>query len=91
MLLNCSLEKTLECPLDCKEIQLVNSKGNQSWKLIGRNDAEAETPIIWPPDAKNWLIGKDPDFGKDWREEEKGTTKDEMVEWYHWLDGHEFE
>ena len=85
------LEKTLECPLDCKEIQPVNPKGNQFWKSIGRTDAEAETPILWPPDAKNWLIGKDSDAGKDWRQEEKGTTKDDMVEWYHWLDGHEFE
>ena len=85
------LEKTLESPLDCKEIQLVNHKGNQSWVFIGRTDAEAEIPILWPPDAKNWLIGKDPDAGKDWRQEEKGTTEDEMVEWHHWLNGHEFE
>ena len=73
-----------------KEIQAVNPKGNQSWIFIGRTDAEAETPILWPPDAKNWLIGKDPDAGKDWRREEKGTTEDEMVGWHHWLDGHEF-
>ena len=85
------LEKTLESPLDCKEIQPVNPKGNQSWIFIGRNDAEAETPILWPPDAKNWLIGKDPDAGKDWRQKEKGTTKDEMVEWHHLCDGQEFE
>ena len=84
------LEKTLESLLDCKEIQPVHPKGNKSWIFIGRNDAEAETPIIWPPDAKNWLIGKDPDVGKDQRQEEKGMTEDEMVEWHHWLDGHEF-
>ena len=81
-------EKTLESPLDCKEIQPVQPKGNHSWIFIGRTDAEAETPILWPPDAKNWLIGKDPDAGKDWRQEEKGTTEDEMVRWLHWLDGH---
>ena len=85
------LEKTLESSLDCKEINLVNPKGNQSWILIGRTDAEAETPILWPSDAKNWLIGKDPDAGIDRRQEEKWTTEDEMVGWYHWLDGHEFE
>ena len=85
------LEKTLKSPLDCKEIQPVNPKGNQSWIFIGRTDAEAETPILWPPDAKNWLTGKDPDAGKDWRQEEKGTTEDEMVGWHHRLDGHEFE
>ena len=85
------LEKTLESPLDCKEIKSVNPKGDQSWIVIGRTDAEAETPILWPPDAKNWLIGKDPDAGKDWRREEKGTTEDEMVGWHHWLNGHEFE
>ena len=84
------LEKTLESPLDCKEIQPVNPKGDQSWIFIGRTDAEAETPILWPPDAKNWLIWKDPDAGKDWGQE-KGTTGDEMVGWHHWLDGHEFE
>ena len=82
------LEKTLESPLDCKEIQAVNPKGNQSWIFIGRTDAEAETPILWPPDAKNWLTGKDPDSGKYWRQEEKGTTEDEMVEWHHLLNGH---
>ena len=85
------LEKTLESPLDYKEIKPVHPKGNQSWILIGRTDAEAEAPILWPPDVKNWLIGKDPDAGKDWRQEEKGTTEDEMVGWYHWLSGHEFE
>ena len=85
------LEKTLESPLDCKEIQPVNPKGNQSWTFIGRTVAEAESPIVWPSDAKNWLIGKYPDSGKDWRQEEKGTTEDEMVGWHHWLDGHEFE
>ena len=74
------LEKILESPLDCKEIQPVNPKGNQSWIFIGRTDAEAETPILWPPDAKNWLIGKDPDAGKDWRQEEMGMTEDEMVD-----------
>ena len=77
------LEKTLESPLDCKEIQPVNSKGNQSWIFIGMTDAEAETPILWPPDVKNWLIGKDPDAGKDWRWEEKGSTEDEMFGWHH--------
>ena len=82
------LEKTLESPLDCKEIQPVHLKGNQSWIFIGRTDAEA--PILWPPDTKSWLIGKDPDAGKDWRQEAKGTTEDEMVGWYHQLDGHEF-
>ena len=81
------LEKTLESPLDCKEIKLVNHKGNQSWIFIGRTDAEAT--ILWPPDAKNWLIGKDPDAGKGWRRE-KGTKEDEMIGWHHQLDGHEF-
>ena len=84
------LEKTLESPLDSKEIQPVHLKGNQSWIFIRRTDAEAETPILWAPDVKNWLIGKDPDAGKDWRQEEKGTTEDEMVGWHHRLDGHEF-
>ena len=83
--------KTLESPLDCKEIKQVNPKGNQSWIFIGRTDAETETPILWLPDAKNWLIGKDPDAEKDWRREEKGTTEDEMVGWHPWLEGHEFE
>ena len=86
------LEKTLESSLDSKEIQPVNPKGNQSWILIGRTDAEAATSILWPPHVKNWLIGKDPDGDeKDWRWEEKGITEDEMVGWYHQLDGHEFE
>ena len=85
------LEKTLESPLDCKEIQPVHPKGNQSWVFIGRTDVEAEIPIIWPPDVKNQLIGKDPNAGKDWRQEEKGTTEDEMVGWHHRLNGHEFE
>ena len=79
------LEKTLESPLDCKEIKPVNPKGNQSWILIGRTDTEAETPIFWLLDVKNWLTGKDPDAGKDWRQEEKGTTGDDMVGWYHHL------
>ena len=85
------LEKALESPLDCKAIQPVNPKRNQSWTSIGRTDAEAETPIVWPPDAKNWLIWKDPDSGKDWGQEEKGMTEDEMVGWHHQLNGHEFE
>ena len=85
------LEKTLESALECKEIQPVHPKRNQSWILIGRTDAKVETPILWPPDVKNWLIGKDPDAGKDWRQEEKGTTEDEMVGWPHQLDRHEFE
>ena len=85
------LEKTPESPLDCKEIKPVNPKGNQSCIFIGRTDAEAETQILWPPDAQNWLIGKDPDAGKNWRQEEKGMTQDEMVGWHHRLDGHEFE
>ena len=84
------LEKTLKSPLDCKEIQPVNPKGNQSWIFIGRTDAEAETPILWPSDAKNWLIGRDPDAGKDWRQEEKRTTEDEMVGWHHWLSRHDW-
>ena len=82
------LEKTLEGPLDCKEIQSVHPKGDQSWAFIGRSDAE--TPILWPPDVKSWLIWKDPDAGKDLRQEEKGTTEDEMVGWHHLLDGHGF-
>ena len=85
------LEKTLESPLDNKEIKPVNPKGNQFWIFIGRTDAEAETPILCPPDAKNWLIWKDPDAGKDWRQAEKGMREDEMAGWHHWLDGHEFE
>ena len=82
------LEKTL---LDCNEIQPIRPKGNQSWIFIGRTDAEVESPILWPLDVKNWLIGKDPDAGKDWRWEEKGMTEGEMVGWHHWCDGHEFE
>ena len=85
------LEKTLESPLDCNEIQPVHSKGNQSWVFIGRTDVEAETPILWPPDVKNRLIVKNPDAGKDWRREEKGTTENEMDGWHHQLNGHEFE
>ena len=83
------LKKSLEGPLDCKQIQPVNPKGNQSWLFIGRTDAEAETPILWPPDAKNWLIWKDPNAGKDWRQERKGMTEDEMAGWLHQLNGHE--
>ena len=85
------LEKTLQSPLDCKEIQPVHPKGHQSWVFIGRTDVEAETPILWPPEGKNWLIWKDPDAGNDWRREEKGTTEDEMVGWHHRLNGHESE
>ena len=85
------LENTLESPLHTKEIKPVHPKGNQFWIFIGRTDAEAEAPMLWPPDAKNWLIGKDPDAGKDWRQEAKGRTEDEMVGWHHWLSGHEFE
>ena len=85
------LEKTLESSLDSKEIQPVHPKGNQSWIFIGRTDVEAKAPIFWPPDARNWLIGKEPDAGKDWRQKEKGTTEDETVGWHHWLDGHESE
>ena len=85
------LEKTLESPLDCKEIQPVHPKGDQSWVFIGRTDAKAETPILWPPHVKSWLIGKDSDAGRDWGQEEKGTTEDEMVGWHHRLDAHEFE
>ena len=85
------LEKTLESPLDCPEIQPVHPKGNQSWVFIRRTVTEAEAPVLWPPDAKSWLIGKDPAAGKDWRQEEKGMTEDEMVGWHHQLNGHEFE
>ena len=85
------LEKTLESPLDCKEIQPVHSKGKKSWVFIGRTDVEAETPILWPPHGKGRLIGKDSDAGRDWGQEEKGTTEDEMAGWHHRLDGHEFE
>ena len=84
------LEKTLESPLEYKEIQPVHPKGDQSWVFIGRTDVEAETPILWPLDAKSWLIGKDPETGKDWGQEEKGMTEDDMVSWHHQLDGHEF-
>ena len=89
--LNFSQEKTVESPLDCMEIQPVYSKGNQSWVFIGRTDAKAETPILWLPHAKSWLIGKDSDAGRDWGQEEKGTTEGEMGGWRHWLDEHEFE
>ena len=84
-------KKTLESPLDSKEIKPVHPKGNQSWIFIERTDAEAKTPIIWSPDAKNWLFGKDPDAEKDWKQEEKGTTEDETVRWHHRLNGHVFE
>ena len=84
------LEKTLESPLDCKEMQPVHPKGDQSWVFIGRTDVEAETPVLWPPDVKSWLIWKDPDAGKDWGQEEKGTTEYETVEWHHRLNGHGF-
>ena len=85
------LEKTLESPLDCKEIQPVHSEGDQPWVFFGGNDAKAETPVLWPPHAKSWLIGKDSDAGKDWGQEEKGMTEDEMTGWHHRLDEHEFE
>ena len=85
------LEKTLESLLDCREVQPVHPKGNQSWIFIGRTDVEAETPIVWPPDVKNWLMWKGPDAGKDWRREEKGTKEDEIVGWCHRINGHEFE
>ena len=85
------LEKTLESPLDCKEIQPVHSKGDQSWVFFGRNDDKAETPVLQPPHAKSCLIGKDPDAGRNWGQEEKGTTEDEMAGWHHGLDGLEFE
>ena len=85
------LEMTPESPLDCKDIKPVNPKGNQTWIFIGRTDVEAEAPILWAPDVRSWLIGNDPDAGKDWRQEEKGMTLDEMVGWHHQLNGHEFE
>ena len=85
------LEETLESPLDCKEIKPINCKGNQPWILNGNTDAETEASILWTPDAKNWQVGKDPDAGKDWRQEEKGTVEDEMVGWHHRLKGHKFE
>ena len=88
---NVVLEKTLESPLDSKEIQPVHPKGDQSWVFTGRNDAKDETPILWPPHGKSWLIGKDPDAGRDWGQEERGMTEDEMAWWHHQLDGHEFE
>ena len=84
------LEKTLESPLDCKEIQSVHSEGDQPWDFFERNDAKAETPVLWPPHVKSSLIGKDPDAGRDWGQEEKGTTKDEMAGWNHRLAAHEF-
>ena len=84
------LEKTLESPLDCKEFTPVHPKGNQSWIFIGRTDAKAETPVLWPPDESSWLIGKDSDAGRDWGQEETGTTEDEIVGWHHWLNRHEF-
>ena len=89
--IDCDVEEDSESPLGCKEIKPVNPKGNQSWIFIGRTDAEPETPILWPPDVKIWLIREDPDAGKDWRQEEKGTTEEKMVGWHHWLKGHEFE
>ena len=85
------LEKTLESPLDCKEIQPVHSEGDQSLVFFGRTDAKAKTAVLWPPHSKSWLIGKDSDAGRDWGQEKKGTTEDEMAGWHHWLDGHEFE
>ena len=85
------LEKTLESPLDCKEIQPVHSKWDHSWVFFGKNDVKAETPVLWPPFAKCWLIGKDSDAGRNWVQEEKGMTEDETAGWHHWLDGHEFE
>ena len=85
------LEKTLESPLDCKEIQPVHPKGDQSWVFFGRSDAKAETPVLWPPHSKSWLTGKDSDAGRDWGQEKKGTTEDEMAGWHHWLDGCESE
>ena len=91
MLLNCGVQEDSWESLDHKEIQPVHPKGNQSWIFIGRTDAEAETPRLWPPDVKNWLIGKDPDGGKDWRQEEKGAAEDEVVGWHHWVNGHESE
>ena len=92
MLLNCGVgEDSSEGPLDCKDIQQVHPKGDQSWVFIGRTHVKAETPILWPPDEKSWLIGKDPDAGKDWGQEEKGTTEDKMVGWHHWLNRHGFE
>ena len=91
MLLNCGVGEDSWSPLDCKEIQPVHPNGDQSWVFTGRTDAEAETPVLWPPHAKSWLIAKDPDAGRDWGQEEKGPTEDEMAGWHHRLDGHEFE
>ena len=91
MLSKCGVGEDSPSPLDSKEIQPVNPKGDQSWVLIGRMDAEAETPVLWPPDAKSWVIGKDPDAGKDWRWEKKGMIEDEMIGWHHQLNRHEFE
>ena len=91
MFLNCAVGEDLESPLDCEEIKTVNFQGNQSWIFTGRTDGEAETPKLWPPDEKNWLIGKDPDSRKDWSQEEKGMTEDEMAGWLHWLNRHESE
>ena len=91
MLLNCGVGEDSCESLSCKEIQPVHSTGDQSWVFIGRTDAKAETPVLWPPHAKSWLIGKDPDAGRDWGQEEKGTTEDEMAGWHHRLNGHEFE
>ena len=91
MLLNCGVGEDSWVPWTASRWNPVHPKGNQSWIFIGRTDTEAETPILWPPDAKSWLIGKDPDSGKDWRQEEKGMTEDETVGWHHWLNGHEFE
>ena len=85
------LEKTLESPLDCKEIQSIHAKGDLPWDFFGRNDAKAETPILWPPHGKSWLIGKDSDAGRDWGQKEKGTTEDEMAGWHHWLNRRESE
>ena len=85
------LEKTLESPLDCKEIQPIHSEGDQPWDFFGRNDAKAETPVLWPPHTKSWLIGKDSDAGRDWGQEEEGMTEDEIAGWHHGLDGYEFE
>ena len=90
MLLNCGVGEDSWDSLDCKEIQPIHPKGDQAWVFIGKTDVEAETPILWPPHAKSWLIGKDPDAGKDWGQEEKGMTEDEMVGWHHQLNGHEF-
>ena len=91
MLSNCGAEEDSWESLDSKKIKSVNPKGNQTWIFLGRTDAEAEAPMLWPPDVKSWLTGKDPDAGKDWGQEEKGVTKDEVIGWHQWLNGHEFE